>query len=181
VKVKVKKSPGRKRRITGWTLLLLGLLVAGGWVASRWWAFMFICPTESYHIDRGQFTRMGLDPTASPAPVSRVTGFAVLRLPPSERNWRLWSGWFSYGFMGHYGYGVVERTVDPRTTNVFTLMLWPIPLLLWTPATLLLRSGILARRRAMTGNCAKCGYSLAGLGADSLCPECGKGAGTTWT
>ncbi|MDP1662524.1 MAG: hypothetical protein Q8L55_11485 [Phycisphaerales bacterium] len=47
-------------------------------------------------------------------------------------------------------------------------------LLLWTPAALLLRSGILARRRAITGKCRSCGYDLAGLAGDSLCPECGK-------
>jgi hypothetical protein len=60
----------------------------------------------------------------------------------------------------------------------WTMPLWPIPLLLCTPAALLLRSASLARRRANTGACTKCGYSLSGLAADTPCPECGKGAQT---
>ena len=60
------------------------------------------------------------------------------------------------------------------TLWVGAAVLWPIPLLLWTPAALLLRSGYRARRRAMTGRCSKCGYDLTGLGADAPCPECGK-------
>ena len=105
-------------------------------------------------------------------------------------EWSWWSGWSSERFFGtasgdeqggwqrgpiDYSYNVSPNYRNRHLSFAF----WPIPLIIWTPAVMLLRSGILAQRRAMIGMCAKCGYSLAGLAPDAPCPECGKGVKVT--
>jgi hypothetical protein len=72
-----------------------------------------------------------------------------------------------------YGSEPTKRNINRETRHVWAVVLWPISLLLWTPAALLFRSAIVARRRVMTGICTECGYLLAGLAAGALCPECG--------
>jgi len=75
------------------------------------------------------------------------------------------------------GFGVVRfrRTAyNPRESWTLRVLAWPVPLVVWVPAALLLRSGIIARRRARGGACVRCGYSLAGVVAGAPCPECGQ-------
>jgi hypothetical protein len=165
---------GRRRRATGWTLLALGLLVAAVWGASRWWYLSYWFTECGVSLAAGRAGFSVVERGAAPAGV-RGGHFAHTGdrggtarwiwtaegepLRVSVKRTSLWLAWRDH----HDGSG-----------SHYCVVLWPIPLLLWTPAALLLRSGILARRRAMKGSCAACGYSLAGLGAGFPCPECGK-------
>lgn len=93
---------------------------------------------------------------------------------------RGWSFWIEPpNLPDTYSLGLYSLYDDAGGRRWHWFILWPIPLLLWPLAAMLLRSGILARRRANTGMCGKCGYSLAGLAAGTPCPECGKRAVAT--
>jgi hypothetical protein len=163
------KAIGRKRRAAGGMLLSLGLLIAGVWVASRWWhPMVWFGDRWILMIWRGQVTLNSLD---VPEPSQRYR-LRVSRAPEWARSWQ----WIT----------PVTASNQPSVKTWFycrgrvflggavDVLLWPIPLLLWTPAALLLHSSTRARKRASKGQCKSCGYSLAGLTAATPCPECGK-------
>lgn len=138
-KVKVKK--GRKRRLTGWTLIPFGLLVAGVWLWSFFKPFSYVRTKES-----------GDGWTSSGWSGMAVNGYAELAVfnmsvPPGVAL-PLQPG---------------QDYIPILAVRRFGTPFWPIPLLLWLSAAPILLSGIIARRRAMKGSCNKCGYSLAGL------------------
>jgi hypothetical protein len=164
VKVNVKKA-GRKRTTLGWALLTLGVLVAGVWVGSGWWWFQ--CPLwdgQRLCCEYGSAGIVRFDGWEKPSllvavpdpPTFRWNAWLKTRSKSQDVN--LWLARYKLDNGDDWHYGVI--------------VLWPIPLLLWTSAALLLRSGMVARRSAIIGKCKSCGYDLAGLAAGAPCPEC---------
>jgi len=206
------KTIGRRRRAAGWTLLTLGVIAAGLWIASGWFYVNYFNRKGRLSVNAG---RLDIDISSLPKgpPKQRqkikfghedgsIVHWTDQRIENARLAGERESGGLVYSTRPRtwaihwiaksrhrvpqthlhslpqrraWSFSLISAQADVHGDS-WSLVLWPIPLLLWTPAALLLRSGIVARRRVFEGMCAKCGYSLAGLGDSITCPECGKHA-----
>jgi hypothetical protein len=100
-----------------------------------------------------------------------------LRIPPTVTGWiRDGVAVDKYGF--GYGSGVTDRSEYPKryelTSTMLMVPLWALgvpPALLFLWRLKRVRSAYVARRKAIDGCCARCGYDL--RGSRARCPECG--------
>ncbi|MEK6703635.1 MAG: hypothetical protein AABZ53_15350 [Planctomycetota bacterium] len=168
----------RPRILAGWLLLtaatlciLLGLIGLG----SVWRSVVVQWNGNAAGASEGVLIGSSYFASANPP----MRGFEVNSKPrthpfvwwiESDPIWQIRCGAFSAQRIN--GFGIQSRTV---------MVIWWLPLLVGGAGLLagwlVVRKG---RRRLRNGQCIDCGYSMAGLPADTPCPECGaKGAITT--
>ena len=165
---RIKKHPGRKRRIGGWALIAIAVAVAGGWMASGWKGLGFSSHSYAILCSSGRLLWVDQVPEAS---ITKWVTFPVEQ-PPSLR-WRV-DEFPRRAQVPAWVNGLVNWTShnDGSPALVF-ICFWPLPLLLTAAGVPLLLSGRRARRRAVAGACMQCGYDRRGLAAGAVCPECG--------
>jgi hypothetical protein len=157
------KHSGRKRRVSGWSLLFLALLTFSAWLTSGWGAFVI----NTGHICiRFQYGLMVTD-WYSLARSGPLTTWYPFR-PLAEPTWQMWRWGDQYDSYTEPSGRLVE-------VPNFAMPGWLLPVLLTGAGVPFLRWGIVARRRARTGLCPACGYDMRGLTDGVRCPECGKG------
>ena len=179
------RSPGRKRRVAGWVLLVVGVVIAGVWGASRWWWFGWSGEQESFAVFRGLAsidTQRGnvwspLGWCFDPAPSPHDVGWVWLTETPTN-TWNA-TQFVNLHFASYQRLNVISSGFSNSGQVIGTehstyICIWPFALVSLLGGGWLVWSGRRARRRAMTGVCLKCGYDLRGLGAGAPCPECGK-------
>ena len=185
------KATGRKRRTLGWTLLTLGMLVAGMWAASGWWTLGYgwaaALPLGGgvrqgqvrVHIGSGRVSVLQTDLPDSLAQFGLPfkSGWGLQPTASIERTlmWRALTEQMRQSDAAISDYGLIAF-FDDDPTGVYVykgciVVLWPVPLLMLGGGALLLWRGIRARRRAMTHLCRTCGYDLGGLGAGASAPS----------
>jgi hypothetical protein len=146
------KPHPRIRKTIKWGGLALGLLLAGVWVRSQWVGDAYIVSGCQWGYDRGLLVFERYKKTGPP------DGYCTILTDSDTPRWRN-LGWIDNASFTH------------RTVPIWILL---APTLLATAAAW--RLDALARRRARTGVCPKCGYDRAGLAASAVCPECGTDA-----
>jgi hypothetical protein len=168
-----KRRPGRRRRIAGWTLVALGVVVAGGWGMSRWWAIERWNGWYDFRLGSGGIVFVEHDERRQGQPVFWRVGPNVFH----AFDWTAPGLLDAWPLPDRWDLAIISRGYDssnPAAISGWSLVLWPIPIVLGIAGVSVLRLGVVARRRAIMESCGRCGYSLAGLGDGAACPECGK-------
>lgn len=141
----------RVRKTVKWGGAVLTVLLVVVWIASRWFALVWISPSGSVAaVSSGELKHVA----HQEALVMAGPGWHSVRVPdPSLRSEFYWASW--------------------KPVPSFTIPLWCpalvsllVTLAAWWPQ-------MNSRRRLRRGRCPTCGCHRAGLRARAVCPECG--------
>lgn len=135
-----------------WGGLALTALLCVAWLLSRWWDVCY-AHASGWAVQVGGNTIGAMTAENTGAPYWPAQGWYV-----RDVNWPVrW--WVYFNRAGREW--------------VLAIPLWMPTLLTATVTAVAWRLDALARRKVRAGMCTQCGYSLAGLKAGAVCPECG--------
>jgi len=153
-------NSGRLRRGIGLALLTVGLgLTIAFAISAKWW---FGYGTNGWTADVGDGTLYTT--SQGTAAVGWCGGVNHEFLPTGGTTSWMWT-WWAWG----------DQKNSRRSGIAYTI--WPNGPIALLAGGLLYWPGSRAARRRRRNQCERCAYSLAGLSADCVCPECGKQRG----
>ncbi len=155
------RASGRRRRRLGLAFLIAGAALALLFaVSAKWW---FGYGTETWLADLGDGTlyTQTWEPNGWNRPVIGWCAGPNEEYGASGRT-RSWTWtWWTWG----------KRKANWDEGRAFTV--WPVAPLMILCGAALFWPGFREARRLRRNQCMHCGYSLAGLTHEELCPECG--------
>lgn len=150
------KTPRQPRVLTA-----LAVVLAAAWLASGWFSAGYTTAGHRVIVLTGGRVRAILGDVREMGVFPQPGSYLGRPLDLRDARWRFnielvpWPPGFGQ-------FGTVEFPLWIPFVPIAALAAWRR------------RRWALWRRRALAGNCRKCGYDLAGLGKGTSCPECGR-------